>query len=78
MLDGPQHVEFVHYAARPGDPDFADANHGGCWFCFRQNDDLAFDTEFDTYVHLKCIRIALDRPSKMGRREAEIMSYLLE
>ncbi len=49
---------------------------GGCWFC-KQDDEkepLAYDGEFDTYVHLSCIKKALEEPRNP---EAEIMSYLL-
>lgn len=49
---------------------------GGCWFCYRTDgDDMEFDTEFDTFVHVSCIQRALaedpDHP------EATCMRYLL-
>jgi hypothetical protein len=47
-----------------------------CWFCRRNDDDLVLDTEFDTYVHRKCIKQALkDDPN---HPEATLMKYLLE
>lgn len=84
VMEGPQYVEFAYYGAQPGDDDYVEANHGGCWFCSRDADsldtfnELVFDTEFDTNVHLKCIRRALRDPIEMRRHEAEIMSYLLK
>ena len=49
-------------------------NDGGCWFCYEDGgDDLVFDSEFDTYVHLSCIKKNLNQGN-----EADIMKYLLE
>lgn len=28
---------------------------GGCWYCHKDNGDLVFCFEFDTYIHLECI-----------------------
>lgn len=31
---------------------------GGCWFCWQKvkdGDDAAFDIEFDTYYHKRCL-----------------------
>ena len=52
---------------------------GGCWFCHEADGVLAFDAEFDSYVHLDCIRKALRNATESGRKneKAEIMSYLL-
>jgi hypothetical protein len=47
---------------------------GGCWFCDQDECD-AFDWEFDTYLHLSCLREALKQP---GNSEANCMKYLLE
>ena len=50
---------------------------GGCWFCFSddtEKEGLFFDWEFDTYVHLGCIKKALEK----GCEEARIMSYLIK
>lgn len=53
----------------------------GCWFCDKEGgDDYVFDWEFDTPVHLHCIRERLKDPkwvSDQELSEAEIMSYLL-
>lgn len=48
---------------------------GGCWFCERDNGEMAFDAEFDTWVHLDCIRNAIEKDA--NNVEAQIMSYLL-
>lgn len=53
------------------------ANEGGCWFCWQKDDLLVFEREFDTYVHLDCIRENLKSSSEGCRLEAEIMNYLL-
>jgi hypothetical protein len=47
---------------------------GGCWFCNTVTEEMTFDTEFDTNVHIDCIEDAI----REGNPEAEIMSYLLE
>lgn len=50
-------------------------NHGGCWICEEDECD-AFDMEWDTYVHLECVRKTLaedpDHP------EVSLMAYLLD
>lgn len=48
---------------------------GGCWFCHTKDDKLVFDSEFDTYVHIDCIKEAL---KKGPGSEADFMTYLLE
>jgi len=44
----------------------------GCWYCYGICGELAFSCEFDTYVHLKCLKkvLALNDPNN---REAQIM-----
>ena len=50
--------------------------HGGCWFCHDdKGDDLVFDWEFDTYVHLNCLKKVLEENPE--DQEAKFMSYLL-
>lgn len=49
---------------------------GGCWFCRELDDALTFDTEFDTAVHVTCIRKALEE--NPDNYEAQAMEYLLE
>ncbi len=45
----------------------------GCWFCWdRKDESVCFDTEWDTWVHLSCIRENLGQGT-----EAESMKYLL-
>ena len=48
---------------------------GGCWFCQMDECD-AFDWEFDTNIHLKCLRELLEKDP--NHPEAEMMKYLLE
>ena len=48
-------------------------NDGGCWFCECDDGEMLFDTEFDTFVHEKCLRKELAK----GQLEAKIMSYLI-
>ncbi|KKN13628.1 hypothetical protein LCGC14_1004360 [marine sediment metagenome] len=46
-----------------------------CWFCRKDKTD-SFDGEFDTYLHLDCLRDTLrDNPD---HPEAKHMKYLLE
>ena len=46
-----------------------------CWFCRKDKTD-SFDSEFDTYLHLDCLRDTLrDNPD---HPEAKHMKYLLE
>ena len=47
-----------------------------CWYCFEQDENLVFSVEFDTYLHLSCLRIALhdqnDEEAKIFAREFNI------
>ena len=47
---------------------------GGCWFCLSDKGTLLYDTEFDTFVHEKCLREKLAE----GDMEAKWMSYLID
>jgi len=29
---------------------------GGCWYCHTDNQPLAFCCEFDTFIHIDCIK----------------------
>lgn len=49
---------------------------GGCWFCFSDEGDLLFDTEFDTYLHKECLEEVLKEDPE--HPEAKFMKYLLE
>lgn len=49
---------------------------GGCWFCYTDQGDMLFDTEFDTWVHESCLRKELKKTPV--NPEARIMKYLLE
>ena len=50
-------------------------NDGGCWYCETEDDDLVYDCEFDTMVHIKCIEEALQR--NPNDAEAKFFKYLL-
>lgn len=56
--------------------DKVNPSQGGCWFCHTKTNDMLFDTEFDTYLHEKCLRSELENCPE--NPEAQIMSYLLE
>lgn len=65
-------------SARKDDPDYLPPNAGGCWFCYRKDVD-AFDWEFDTYLHIACLREELERLGDSDEpSEARIMAYLLD
>ena len=34
---------------------------GGCWYCHKADENLVFSIEWDAYVHLACVREALER-----------------
>ena len=51
------------------------ATKGGCWFCGKDGCD-AFDWEFDTNLHLKCLKEVLDK--NPNDPEADIMKYLIK
>ena len=42
---------------------------GGCWFCYMDDEDMHFSTEFDTWFHMDCLNKELED----GNPEAEIM-----
>lgn len=52
-------------------------SQGGCWFCQmdNENEEMFFENEFDTFVHLSCLRSVLDK--NPDHPEAQLMSYLL-
>ena len=52
----------------------AKPNEGGCWYCFQKDDDLLFSWEFDTFVHLECIRHA----AKKNPQDREAQIFLSE
>lgn len=33
---------------------------GGCWFCHKDDGELVFEDQFDTFVHVSCIIKALE------------------
>jgi hypothetical protein len=49
---------------------------GGCWFCWTDVGNMVFDMEWDTYVHIECIRKVLRKDPE--HPEARPMRYLLE
>lgn len=55
---------------------FREPEEGGCWFCFTESDDMLFDSEFDTNVHVSCLKNVLEK--EPDNPEAQLMKYLLE
>lgn len=51
-------------------------SNGGCWFCWNESDEMVLDYEFDTWLHLDCLRFALEKYP--DNEEAQIMSYILK
>lgn len=49
--------------------------HDGCWFCCIRNADLVFDGEWDTMVHIQCVKREL--VFNPQNEEAWHMNYLL-
>jgi hypothetical protein len=45
---------------------------GGCWFCYNNAAPILFSTEFDSYVHDRCLRAELEMDP--NNREAIIMA----
>lgn len=46
-------------------------NNGGCWYCYNVDDSLSFSCEFDTFVHIECLKEMAKNPED---REAQIMA----
>jgi hypothetical protein len=77
-------VEEVHLARpRAQGCAMADRTDGGWWFCGKIDQFLIYEEEFDTYVHVDCIRKALADEEKIGEKtgkkaaKARQMAYLL-
>lgn len=49
---------------------------GGCWYCHTKDDTLVYDDEFDTMVHVECIKQALE--ADPNDQEAKFLSYLIK
>ena len=65
--------EFLKWLKR--DNEHISLNDGVCWFCHKKTDDIVFDVEFDTYIHIEYIKKALrDNPNN---RETKLMKYLI-
>ena len=47
---------------------------GGCWYCHTDDPPLSFCSEFDTYIHIKCIEDELAKPSSQYDPELEIIA----
>lgn len=30
-------------------------NEGGCWYCHKDDGEMVFSCEFDTYLHMECL-----------------------
>ena len=52
-------------------------NEGGCWFCHKDGEDepLDFNCEYDTFVHVSCIKKALE--GRLDHPEAIHMEYMI-
>jgi hypothetical protein len=48
----------------------------GCWYCHTSDDTLVYDSEFDTMVHIECIKEALRMDP--NDQEAKFLSYLIK
>jgi hypothetical protein len=63
--------------AKKGDNDFLRPENGGCWYCYRGNPEgMRFDGEFDTNVHVECIKDTLEVDPL--HPEALLQKYLLD
>jgi len=51
-------------------------NNHKCWFCSLSDKDLIFEPEFDAYVHIDCVRTALNEDPL--HPEANLMKYLFK
>lgn len=47
-------------------------NDGGCWFCYTDQGEMVFSTEFDCYLHLSCLQ--KEMTADPTNREAKIMA----
>jgi len=47
-------------------------HRGGCWYCHNEDLDLRMSREFDTGIHLQCIKDRLD--ANPDDQEAEIFA----
>jgi hypothetical protein len=54
---------------------YASPLDGGCWYCQTKDDTLVYDSEFDTLVHIECIKSALRIDPE--DQEAKFFKYLL-
>ncbi len=69
LLTNPPAENENHATELPG--PVVDPTAGGCWYCHRKTDGTVFSTEFDTYVHLDCLRAAFK--ADPNDSEAQIM-----
>lgn len=44
---------------------------GGCWYCSRTDGEMFFSGEFDTWVHVECVKAAVAKDP--GDREARLI-----
>lgn len=47
---------------------------GGCWYCHVDDDKLTFCYEFDTFIHVSCIKRQLACAEGKPDRELEIIA----
>lgn len=48
----------------------------GCWFCKKEEGSMIFCCEFDTYLHLECLRLAAKDRSAQDRELEIILNEL--
>ena len=67
--------------AERGENNFLSPVHGGCWFSYLTTPRMVFDSEFDTYVDLFALQLAVNYAKLQGEGymcESLIMEYLLK
>lgn len=52
-------------------------NSGGCWYCGEDEGEMVLSAEFDTYLHIDCLKDALyadpgDQEAQILKREFDI------
>ena len=46
-------------------------NSGGCWYCGDNEGDMVLSAQFDTFLHIECLKAAI--LAEPGDLEAEIL-----
>lgn len=40
--------------------EYCKPQDGGCWYCHKDDQPLYFCMEFDTYIHIECIKKCIE------------------